>query len=63
MRNGDAHWVKGDMLYTLSTSRLDQLYHKPFGNARQLVKWQVTPEDLESVRGCLAYSLGLTPED
>lgn len=62
MRNEDGHWVKGDMLYTLSLSRLDRIYYKPFGGDRVVVEWAVTADDLARIRECVAYALHLTPE-
>ena len=53
-------WAKCDMIYTLSTRRMDLHYTRTRRGGRQHALVKVCDEDLEQVRRCVAASLGLS---
>lgn len=51
-------WIKGDMLYTVSFSRLDLFYTGKVNGKRQYVYPFVSPEEMKLVWKCVMYGLG-----
>ena len=64
MRDGKGRWVKGDMVYTLSTARMTPVKLK--GRDAQGNRCYEYPkldlEHLRKVRTCVAAALGIGPE-
>ncbi|WP_026345121.1 type II toxin-antitoxin system PemK/MazF family toxin [Novispirillum itersonii] len=53
------HWVKADMVFAASFSRLDLFRLPRRDGKRQYLEQRVTDGDLRRIRGCLLASLGL----
>lgn len=53
-------WAKCDLIYTLSTERMDLHYSRSRKGGRQYVPVKLSSADLESVRQCVAAALGLS---
>lgn len=53
--SGDV-WVKCDMVATVRNDRLDRI---KLGRRGPYVTTEVTPEELEAIRTCLRYALGI----
>lgn len=51
-------WIKGDMLYTVSFSRLDLFFTGKVNGKRQYVYPFVSPEEMRLVWKCVMYGLG-----
>lgn len=54
------HWVKGDMLYTLSLARLDLPFDgKTSSGKRNYITRVISPIDLLSIQQCISKGLGI----
>lgn len=59
--NSDWHWVKGDMLYTMSFERLSMpLIGKDDSGKRLYDDRVVSEEDLKAIRACVLSGLGFS---
>lgn len=58
--NSNFHWVKGDMLATVSFKRLFLPFHKKkYGGERDYVKYIITDQEMAEVRKCILNGLGM----
>ncbi|NTW84175.1 MAG: type II toxin-antitoxin system PemK/MazF family toxin [Chlorobiaceae bacterium] len=54
------HWVKGDMLYTVSLDRLDLPFDgKDSTGKRNYITRLITPADLLKIQKCISKGLGI----
>jgi len=60
--NADFHWVKADMLYTVSFERLFLLHNGKDANGKRIYDVRVIDKtDLLKIQQCVLHGLGLTP--
>jgi uncharacterized protein YifN (PemK superfamily) len=52
-------WAKCDMVYTVSTARLEMHHTRTRRGGRQSVRVQLAPEDFAAIRRCVAIALNL----
>lgn len=52
-------WAKCDMVYTVSTERLEMHYTRSRRGGRESVKVVLPPADFDAIRKCVAIALGL----
>ncbi|WP_066018789.1 type II toxin-antitoxin system PemK/MazF family toxin [Endozoicomonas atrinae] len=58
--NAGFHWVKGDMLYTVSFDRLSLPFDgKDYSGKRKYVTHIIDKEDLIKIQKCILHGLGL----
>lgn len=58
--NSEEHWVKADMIGTVSYERLSpiKLGRDQYGN-RKYLNFQIDPEGLKEIRKCVLIALGM----
>lgn len=63
MKDGQGRWVKGDMVYTLSTSRMSPITRRDASSGKRVYEYpRLDLEHLRKVRACVASALGIGPE-
>lgn len=56
----DFHWVKADMIYTVSFDRLNLPSAKDANGKRAFIQRVVDKPDLLKIKGCMLHALGMT---